>query len=166
MHLNTPAVTKRCYCGLVKRRPCTHHQQFPVWNLGLGKGLNQQTQQVGTADWNSNQMGNYWQNHQQFPTWNLGTELRAGVFQSNRELWSNYQKVPTWNCRKTIRLEAQGKESGAQNQEELTHGPRKWWERELKGFAGYNACVSCRPWSHQKSASVPLLPPNQRTRWR
>ena len=50
MHLNTPAVSKTCHCGLAKRSPHAHHQQSPVWtkpadSIGqeMGKGLNQQT---------------------------------------------------------------------------------------------------------------------------
>ena len=61
--------------NLAKRRPCGHHQQFPLWNWG--KDWNSRPQQMGTVDWDSSQMGNYGLNHLQFPMLNLRTEPRA-----------------------------------------------------------------------------------------
>ena len=49
MHLNTPAVTKRCYCGVVKKVPYDY-DQLPTWNLVVGNRLNQQTSTKWTVD--------------------------------------------------------------------------------------------------------------------
>ena len=45
-HLNVLAATKRCPLVLARRQTYVHYHQFPR-NLGLGKGLDHQTQGMG-----------------------------------------------------------------------------------------------------------------------
>lgn len=146
--------------NLAKRRSYGNHQQFPMWNWEWGKDWTSRTQQIGEnstteppmhtwpqqigiADWDSRQMGN-WRLHQGLGAWSGGTI-------------SLLKLTCPW-LESQLDQELHTKRADLSTKRNSTHRPWKWKKKNQK-FVGTNACVSYCPRAVRSFLWIPSLPP-------
>ena len=168
MHLNTPAVTKRCYSDCPGKGP------VPIVNSQHGTsewGMDwtNEPQPIGTADWC------HTDGKLQLPPAvpNLESEDRIknwGLQPSTVVVWttssSRHKRSDSRQLQemtgKPVRLGGYGKTVELRSKKELIHNPQKWRERQItqRGFVVTSSVFLIIPKCCQKFTLDPVAAPN------